>query len=409
VRIALIWKNDYPWDIRVEKISRALKDGGHEVHILARNLNRLRVHEEIDGIHVHRLKPLGNRRLNSALSTAAFFNPRWYGALSGLCRRRRIDLLLVRDLPLVFTSLLVGKRLGLPVIFDMAENYPALWKDVGRTRPYSFQSLLMKNPVVAAGLEKVCIRFVDHLLVVIDESKERLIGLGVDEERISIVNNTPDMERIEKLMLGNPGAKARWQGKKVLLYEGYVHESRGLSVAVRAMPLLLKEDPHLVLAVIGDGDDVARLRGLCRELGVERQVEFFGWLPFREIPPLIAASDVCLIPNYATEHKNTTIPNKLFDYMMAGKPVVVSNARPLKRIVEEEQCGWVFESGNPESLAGAVRKVLRDPAAAKEAGENGIRAVRREYHWGRDSRILLNAVDRVLRGRGPESKALAGY
>src|SRR5688572_32489493 len=127
MRICKIWDGDYPWDVRVEKVARSLTEAGHEVHLVARNRQRLPVHERLAEAHVHRLKPwrfLG-QRLDAMTMFPAFFNPRWLSSILSTARASRAEMLLVRDLPLAPTAIWVGRLLRIPVVLDMAENYPA--------------------------------------------------------------------------------------------------------------------------------------------------------------------------------------------------------------------------------------------------------------------------------------------
>lgn len=72
MNILVIWKNDYPWDIRVEKISTTLALAGHDVHILARNIGQNSTEERLNNVYIHRLKPLRLHSLNSLFSTPIF-------------------------------------------------------------------------------------------------------------------------------------------------------------------------------------------------------------------------------------------------------------------------------------------------------------------------------------------------
>jgi len=392
MKIAIVWKNDYPWDVRVEKISKTLFSLGHEVHIICRNLEKRKVEENISGIFIHRLKPFKRRILNSFISTPAFFNPFWIFKIYQVCKEYGVDLLIIRDLPLVLNGIVVAKQKGIPTIFDMAENYPALWQEVTFGSKFNMFNYILKNPIIGRYLEKYCVSAVDHILAVVAEAKQHLIQLGVDEKKISIVSNTPQINNNNRR--GSFQTKEGWAGKFVLLYQGYVNEARGLEVVLLSMPGLLKKFNNLLLVIVGDGDDLLRLKALSRKLKIEGNVNFYGWVSFESIYPMISHSDVCVIPHRATMHKNTTIPNKLFDYMACGKPVIVSDAKPLKRIVEEEKCGLVFASGNRDSFAMNMSRMIQDSAMAHTMGLRGQDAVNKKYNWHVDSLVLKNVIEK---------------
>ena len=101
-----------------------------------------------------------------------------------------------------------------------------------------------------------------------------------------------------------------------------------------------------------------------------------------------------LVPHIANESWNSTIPNKLFDYMSHGLPVISSDARPAARIVRETGCGAVYESRDPLALVDAIVSML-DPVHRVECGLAGFAAVRDVYNWDLDGARLVEAVEAV--------------
>jgi glycosyltransferase involved in cell wall biosynthesis len=137
---------------------------------------------------------------------------------------------------------------------------------------------------------------------------------------------------------------------------------------------------------------------------VAERVIFEGYQPFERFPSYIAASSVCLIPHLKSDHTDTTIPHKLFHYMLLGKPVVTADCRPLRRIVEETGCGVVHRSGDPDAFATAVAS-LTDKALRRQMGEAGQQAVRERYHWDRDARRLTDLYEGLASGTSSSPSA----
>src|SRR3954470_9084191 len=146
-RVLYLWDADYPWDVRVEKICRAMTEAGHDVHIVARNRRHEAVRERLDEGTVHRMPVWPTLpRLDAALGFPAFFNPRWVHHLERVVAQVRPDVIIARDLPLCPTAIRLGRDAGIPVIHDMAEHYPAMIREiynVGRQRPLDY---LVRNP-----------------------------------------------------------------------------------------------------------------------------------------------------------------------------------------------------------------------------------------------------------------------
>jgi glycosyltransferase involved in cell wall biosynthesis len=385
--ILKIWKNDYPWDVRVEKIMRTLKEAGHEVHLICRNLKGLTVYENIDGIQIHRFVPTRSKLLNSLYSGPFFLNPFWIYKTYRVMRNVRADVILVRDLPLAPLALVLGRILNTPVIYDMAENYPAMWNELS-----GLLQRMIKNPRIASIVEDFVIKHVDRILVVVEESRDRLLNKGISPDKITVVSNTPDTNIVPNLPLENPGLPS---GRFILLYVGYVNRFRGLDTVIKSLVRLKSSIPDILFVVVGDGAYLQHLKKLADDLRLTENVLFTGWVRFDKVPLFISYSDLCVVPHYATEHKNTTIPNKLFDYMVYRKAIVVSDAVPLKRIVQEVGCGEVFQSGNVDSFVEVTEKLWPRPDLRKAMGEKGYQAIKKKYGWEYDSARLISAINSV--------------
>ncbi len=389
MRVGILWHVVYPWDIRMEKIIKVLTDDGHEVHLVCKGKEKLPEFEDCGALKIYRIggRPvLGSRALGRLVGLPVPINPYWYVKARRAFRNAGIECLIVRDLPIALLAGVLGKRLGIPVFFDMAENYPAALVAYNKN---IYKPFLFGNGWLPKQYEKWSLRYMKHVFVVAEEQIERLVRVGVDRNRMSVVMNTPDVEYyLDRARESGQPANA---GETVLLYIGKVDAHRGIEVAVRAMPSIVARCPDAKLVLVGDGTEKRRLERLAAELGVVDRVTFVGWVSFDKVPGLIAGSTVCLIPHARSEHTETTIPNKIFDYMTFAKPVVVSDCAPLRRIVGETNCGKVFRSGDVRDLADKIVDLLTD-ANRKAMGENGRKAIAERYHWRRDAQLLLARV-----------------
>ena len=386
MKIALIWKNDYPWDVRIEKIANALHEAGHEVYLLCANTKRLKREEIANGVRVVRLPFTRSNLVNSLISTPFPLNPFWMWMAAKVVKHHKVNLVIVRDLPLISIGLFLKRMLRVPLILDMAENYPAMyWDRIHKGGLTGLKSWFVKNPRLMEYMEKRAMEKCDHTFVVVEESAQRLIANGADVAKISIVSNTPDMKMFQS------DAPIEKHDCVQLVYAGFI-QARGLDIIVESLGRVRDTGVPVKFLVIGDGHYLEQLKRITKRLRLETMVDFKGWVQNTQIPSLIRASDVGVIPHNKNPHSDTTIPNKLFDYMACAKPVIVSNAGPLQRIVEEERCGLVFSAGSVESFTKALKWMLLNPAAAAEMGRNGAAAVRRRYNWDYDSTVLKRVV-----------------
>jgi glycosyltransferase involved in cell wall biosynthesis len=395
VRILYVWDADYPWDVRVEKICCSLAAAGHGVHVIARNLERRPREERLGSFQVHRLDPTGGGRVNYALSFPAFFNPFWARRIGEVIRTQAIELLVVRDLPLLLAGLRAGRRHGLPVVFDMAEDYVSMLANVWRHQPIRPLNVLVRNPFLARRVERWALPRVDHTLVVVEEAREVVRRAGGAVERTTIVSNTPRLADLTSLAPREDATLAEMRERFSAIYVGGIRRERGLHLVLDALERLVPEQPDWLFVAIGEGNALGELQRATRARRLERHVRWLGWREHREALGYVAAARVGVITNFASPHTDTTIPNKLFDYMGLGVPVIASDAAPLRRVVNETRCGEIFRSGDAFDLARALRAVR---AGRVEYGANGRAAVRAQHHWGMDEARLL-AIDALTGSR----------
>ncbi|HMO17010.1 MAG TPA: glycosyltransferase [Oligoflexia bacterium] len=186
-------------------------------------------------------------------------------------------------------------------------------------------------------------------------------------------------------------------GKINLLYVGVITIERGLEDVIRALFLMRDLYPEYFkrvrLVIAGGGNYKNHLLKLVNELGLSDAVRFPGWVPFSEISAQIRKSFLCLVPHVNNEFINTTIPNKIFQYMAMSKPILVSNAEPLRRIVEEGRCGYVFNSGDPSSVLDQILMAVKNPLEGRKRGEAGRALVEARYNWDITKKAYLDVIE----------------
>lgn len=395
----LLARRDFPPDIRVEKEARALVAAGHQVVIVCDQLRNRPLDGRWEGCQIRRVPSSQSRvsnRLNYFLRLLTFRDWRWYGQARQLLCSQGIDVLHVHDLPMVGTGLALGRRFGVHVIADLHENYPAALTYYGSGK-ISWRGRLLEFLYTRSrweAYEHRCALAADRVLVVVDEAKARLIDVGVPEDKIVVIENTVDTERFLGLSVGEE-IISRYAADFVIAYiGGFGGAHRGLDTAVEAMPAILREIPNARLLLVGEGAIRPKLEEMIAQRSLSERVTFVDWQPFEKVPSFIRASAVCLVPHQSNAHTEATSPHKLFQYMLMGKPVVVSNCRPLRRVVEETGAGVVFQAGDSRSLAQAIVG-LRDEGLRERLGKMGRRAVLNKYNWRETSKKLLSVYDEL--------------
>jgi glycosyltransferase involved in cell wall biosynthesis len=394
----------FPLDIRVQKEARALANAGHDVLILSWSDDKVRNRGSmIDGVEVIQLNEPKDmlRRIWNHLQFVLFFNfPFWKKKMLDIVKRYGIEVLHVHCLPLVKTGLAVAHKSGIPLVADLHETQveaakrdlslaKVVWGMKRKLLRYSDRVLL---PVWRwRKLERFCIQRSDRVVTVVDEAKNYYVKAhGVPPSKIVVVMNVEDLEVFSKAEIDKRICDS-YRGNFIISYIGYFQHHRGLNTLITALPIILKTVPNAMLVLVGgrgEKDYEEGLKRLCKELKVEDRVVFTGWVDFRLVPSYVAASDVGVVPHNVSGHTNTTIPHKLFQYMAMGKPVVVTDAKPLKRIVEEAKCGIAVPSGDHTRMAEAIIKLHDDKEYAEKMGLNGRRAAERKYNFANQASKL---------------------
>lgn len=388
----------FPPDLRVQNEARTLAAAGFEVTIVAIDPDHRPSSDLEPYIHVHRVR-IPRQIRNKARGLAATLPLMdWIVgyAVRQLHRKRPVDALHAHDLYLFGAALRVGGRLKVPVVGDMHENW------VEALRHYKWSTTAPGKWVVNFGkwqrLETEWSGAVDRLVVVIDEMAERmgiqLDSAGLRNDHIVTVPNTIERSTFEAWSLSTPHDMP--EGNPLLLYTGGMDRHRGLEDPIRAMPVILKAHPQAVLVLVGDGAVRQELEDLAASLGLGKAVQFLGWKDQDSVRGYMEAADIGLIPHRKTIHTDHTIPHKLFHYMHAGLPCVVSDCLPLERIVSAEECGKVYPSGAPEALAASVCAILEDPSARADMAERGREAVRQRWNWEATSKGLVGVYGDLL-------------
>ena len=282
---------------------------------------------------------------------------------------------------------------------DMAENYPAMIRDISSSGKNKLHDVLVRNPRIVEMVERWSIARADHIVVVVDESRDRLLGLGVEENRITVVSNTPT----ESARLVFSRARHHPASEQLeLVYLGQLEIPRGLGTVIDGVHRCREAGIDVRLTVIGDGRDrqVFEKQVSDRALPPDTVV-FRGFLEHGEALRAVGQAHVGIIPHHTNESCQTTIPNKLFDYMAAGLAVVSSNCTPIKRILEETACGVTFEDRDVGSFVQAIESVI-DPRSRRDMAEAGQRWIQAKYCWEQDGARLLKCLTQVgERGRSP--------
>ena len=378
MRILMILDHEFPPDIRVENEIEALSEAGHEIHLACFTRKNRPEYEKDETCHIHR-KAISGLVYKSSVAALTFpmYFKFWRRFISNLIRDFRIDAIHVHDLPLTEVAAGICRKNSIPLTVDLHENWPAYLRISTHTK--SLAGRLLSPNKRWVEYEKRTLAAADHIVVVVKEAAQRLINIGLDPDRIKVVSNTLNLKHFRI----TPAEKS--SDDIILFYAGGLTYHRGLQVVIQAMAEVA--EPKIKCWILGEGSYKAELEKLASGLGLGEQVIFKGWQPYEKMTEMMMDADYTLIPHLRSEHTDSTIPHKLFQYMYAKKPVISSNCVPIERIIRETNSGYIYPSAKSENLAKIFQNLNEE--AKKELGINGARWVQQKFNWDQDSSELL--------------------
>lgn len=393
-------------DPRLLKEVSALSAAGFRVSVLCPRVDEQQPEiEPLDAnVTVYRKTVPVPSKVKKAWSSWSLRFPAWQPVIQRFVDNLGIDVLHVRDLPMLRTTLAVAAGKSIPVVADFYENWPAALQSYrgDRSLPYRTMMTLTRGQFLYRRYERQCVRDCKRVVVVVPEATQRFAKGGFPDEKFVVVSNTEDETtlQIPDFDIQSPEYdifRDRW----VAIYHGNLGAHRGLDTVVRAIPKIKKAVPKFLLLVVGvDEAWHEKLKQMASELGVDSHIEIRGWTPFKTCIRYVLASQVGLVPHNDYEHTHTTVPHKLFQYMLCARPVVVSDCLPLKRIVETAEAGVVFRANDSEDFARAIIRLARDREACQRFAANGLRAANTVFAWRNDAARLVEMYQGIANRRG---------
>ena len=378
MKICMIIEKDYP-HIGTSREVKTLVQNKNDLKIISRvpKPKGKKDHEYIDGAELYRIKSKINKRHGSTKRLIEL--SREYIKIIKITKKNNPDVIHCQGINMMINGILLKKILKKPLVFDMRENYPALkWAARKKTHVLKIKVSLLKI------FEKIACHYADKIIVVVKESKDRLVKIGVKEKKIFVIMNAENPENLTNKKINKDlqkDLKNRFQNNFIIGYTGFFGYHRGIETAIKAMPIILEKIKNITLLLVGSGRNYKELEDLTTSLRLNEHVYFTGLVPHEDMQTYIQTCDVCIIPHVSNEHTNSTIPNKLFQYMMMQKPQIVTDIKPLERIVEKTKCGLIIPSGDSKALADTVIKLYNNPKLRDNLAKNGYKAAVDEYNW----------------------------
>ena len=279
---------------------------------------------------------------------------------------------------------LVAKIRGVPFVLEILDLWPEFAIGMG----------VLKNPLlikVARWVEHFFYNAASHLVVNSPAFKEYLVEHGIAAEKVTVVPMGVELDFFDPEHDGSPLRRELGiDDKFVITYAGALGQANDLDTIIDAANEL-KSEKRIHFLFAGDGNQRPHLEARVRELGLDN-VTFGGFFPKQKMKDVLAASNACVATLRDIPEFRTPYPNKVFDYMAAGRPIILGIAGAIQEVVEQARAGICVPPSDSVQLAAAARRLFEDSALAAQFGRAGREFVQTKF----SSRIQAAKFESVL-------------
>jgi len=376
-----------PGSTRSYWISRELIKNGHQVIVITSNpkITHNKEVKEIDGIKVIYLKTAYNQSMSISQRLIAFIGFVWKSTAIAI-KQKNIDIVFATSTPLTIgiPALLLKWFKHIPYIFEVRDLWPEVPIQMGAIK----NKLIIK---ISRFFEKTIYKNASHVIALSPGMQDGVIKY-ISKKHTSMI---PNMAKIDEFGERRKNIKIVEKHKlkpnsfKVIHF-GSLGLANGAETIIDSARIL-KEDPTIDFLFVGGGSTENKLKEDSIKYNLTN-VFFLGKFPMKETSEIVNISDVSIISFKDLPILYTNSPNKFFDSLSAGKPIIVNSAGWTKDIVEQHNCGYYVNPNNPQELVGKIKYLQTNPQIAAEMGVNSRKLAETEY----DKSILLKKIVAVF-------------
>lgn len=347
--------------------------------------------ESYDGVLVLRAKTINTLHKSFVWRIVSFFSFMVTATWKGL-RAGKIDLVMGTSPPIfqAFSAWLVSAFRGKPLLLEIRDLWPEFAIDMG----------VLTNPILiklSRWLENFLYSRAKHILVNSPAYAKYLADRGIPENKISLISNGVDPAMFDPEMDGN-GVREKYGLREefIVTYAGALGPANDLMTVLEAAEML-KDQGKIHFLIVGDGKDRVHLEKFKKERNLSN-VTFTGAIPKSEMPEILAASNACLAILKNIPMFKTTYPNKVFDYMAAGRPTLLAIDGVIREVIEKAHGGIYCEPGKPGPLAEAVLTLFKDPTLCRKLGAAARDYVVKYFNRSEQAAEFIQLIQRVSSG-----------
>ncbi|GDX65851.1 hypothetical protein LBMAG36_09180 [Chlorobiota bacterium] len=380
--ILYIHKGRFPEEVRAEKLCKSLAKAGHTVILVCKWYKENKQTEEIDGYTVYRV---GFSKI-SFLYEGIPGNPFWTKAISNCIYEFSPDLIICREILLMSNCVNASKGKNIPLLIDMAEHYPAAMKEWKKYKSNIIGRIFVHILSIPQLIEKHAVKHAHGIITVCVEQNNRLIKeYHYPPHLLSIVHNTPYIDAFSSCKKGSRIPPI------VFAHHGYFTLERNLELLVEGFNIAAQQIKNIQLVLAGEGETKRDIIKKVNSLSCKDRIHILDAYKAKDLCSLYSETDIGILPYTIDDFRNHTLPNKAFDYISCGKPIISSSLHPMKRLLDETQAGIYGDCSTPKGISELINTMYH--ANIEEMSNNGLNSFKETYNWQIDEKELLRFIN----------------
>jgi len=274
------------------------------------------------------------------------------------------------------------------VIYDVHEHYP--------------NAIMSKYwiPKFVRSVVKIAFELLEFLLVPLLNAviyTTPIVGKRYKRMRVQTVRieNLPLLEMFK----GIDTARRKANKNTALLYLGGITRIRGVVELIEAFAIVKKKHPNLLLYLVGGFSPESfgeSIRSLIVKLGIKEDVKLIPPVPYEKVKNYLSKASMGIVTYLPYPNNMSCLPNKLFEYMACGLPIVASDFPLYRQVIEDAGCGKLVDPKNPMEIASAVEELLDSPEEREVMSRNGCSSFRNKYNWHCEEGKLVDLYKQLM-------------
>jgi len=396
--IGVIVDNEFNNDVRVVNECKILTKNGFNVFVLCFNYGKYKNVDNVFGCKIHRI-PI-KRKIRNILfafnNTVELYNLFWKHHIKAFIKNNNIEVLHVHDLYMSKPAYYATKKSKVKFYLDLHENYPAAVKGYKWMYKMPFKHLI--NASKWESLEKKYLNYPEKIIVLCETFRDALTNkyFSPENNKFIIYPNVPDLDELLSFKIDNSVFSKK--NEFILFYFGVISERRGIYTVIDSLKELIPQVPNLKLLLIGPVDKVEQyhFNKTITNPEIKEHIIHYSWKDISLLPSYLKISDVCLSPILKNDQHESGVANKIFQYMLFEKPLIVTDCKPQQKIVLDESCGLVFKSNDSKDLSKKILHLYNDEKLRNEMGLNGKKAIENKYNTLITGKNLVNLYKEIF-------------